>query len=458
MNSDHGSQPSERLWSRGYLALLVCQFMGAANDNILKQCLMFMVATGVWSGMLGDGGQVVPALCLTLPFIFLSGYGGQVADRFSKQRVILWVKIAEIPIALTALIGFWTENLWLALAALLLLSAQSSFFGPAKYGIIPELVADRHLSQANGFINMFTNLAVILGSLAAGPICDLYYPQSDAAPNGVASTETAAQATSAEQTQPIAAADSVAEAGAALSLPEPMLTAPGLAMVLVAILGLVAAWGLPKLKAADPEMQWCLNPFATYVSALREMAKSPLLTVALAWSGFYMIGWMALLIVPEYEDILAINYTKTSYLVGTLGIAIAVGSVASGLLSGDRIRPWFIPFGAIGMTACFLLLGTLTPAYSSVAGLIFGTGVFAGFYIVPLQSLMQHLSPDDERGRFLGTANALSFCFTTAGSLVYWVARKPLQMPANRVHLICGALALMGTIVGIVRLRRITDA
>ena len=38
------------LVKRGFLALLVTQFFGAANDNVLKQVLIFMVGTGVWAG------------------------------------------------------------------------------------------------------------------------------------------------------------------------------------------------------------------------------------------------------------------------------------------------------------------------------------------------------------------------------------------------------------------------
>ncbi|MCA9216332.1 MAG: hypothetical protein KDB27_24860, partial [Planctomycetales bacterium] len=81
------SDQRKKLFSVGYISLLATQFFGAANDNILKQCLTFMVATGIWAGEkgLGDGGQVVPALCLTLPFIFLSGYAGQICDKYSKQ-------------------------------------------------------------------------------------------------------------------------------------------------------------------------------------------------------------------------------------------------------------------------------------------------------------------------------------------------------------------------------------
>jgi hypothetical protein len=79
--------------------------------------------------------------------------------------------------------------------------------------------------------------------------------------------------------------------------------------------------------------------------------------------------------------------------------------------------------------------------------------MFAGLYIVPLQALLQHLSPPDERGRFLGTANALSFVASSAASLIFLGARAALGIPSNRIFLICAALAFVGTGALIWRMR-----
>lgn len=415
----------QRLMNRGFLSLLSTQFLGAANDNILKQVLVFMIATGIWSGSLaegglGDGGQSVPALCLTLPFILLSGLAGQLADRYSKRNVMLVVKVAEIPIALLALLGLLTQSLWLTLGALLLLSIQSSFFGPAKYGVVPEIVGDERLSQANGMLNMFTNIAVIVGSLAAGPLCALYDPDPAQGSN-------------------------------------PLLWAPGAVLLVVAVLGLLSVLTMPRLPAANPNLKIKLDPTRTYVESIRDMGAA-LLSVTVAWSGFYMVGMIALLILPEYEKILPIGYTGTSLLIGLLGVSIAISSVMAGFISGRGIKPRLIPFGAFGMAVCFLLLGILEPTITSVAILIALAGLSAGFYIVPLQALLQKLSPDDERGRFLGTANAMSFLASSLGAGLYWGLSGPMGLAANRAFLACGALAILGTAVGTMQLRRLLAA
>ena len=122
---------TSNLFKRGFLSLIAAQFFGAMNDNMLKGVLTFMVIDGAWAGQLGAGGQGIVGVCFTVPFILLSGFAGQIADRHSKRTVTWWVKAAEIPIAIIAAVGFYTQNLWITLLAMVALTCQSSFFGPA---------------------------------------------------------------------------------------------------------------------------------------------------------------------------------------------------------------------------------------------------------------------------------------------------------------------------------------
>ena len=288
------------LVKRGFLSLIFTQFFGAANDNMLKGVLTFMVIDGVWSGRLGAGGQGLVALCFTIPFIVLSGYAGQFADRNSKRYVSVLVKVVEIPIAAMAMLGFWLGSLWITLAALVALTCQSAFFGPAKYGMIPELVDDRDLSRANGTINMMTNIAVILGTLVAGEVADRY--------------------------NPLPASDG--------SSAPAILWLPGALMLAVAAAGLIAVLFLVRLEPGDKNLKYNPNPFAIYISAIREMSKSPLLMVMLAWGYFYLLAGLALLIIPEYTIVLKIDRAEASVLLGVLGAAIGLGSVMAGLKIG----------------------------------------------------------------------------------------------------------------------------
>lgn len=414
------SRPN-RLFNKGFSALLVTQLFGAINDSVLKQVIILAVASGgIWANQLGDGGQAYVALCLTVPFILFSGIAGQVADRISKSRITVLAKITEVGIAAIALGAFFDGSLWACLGAMVLLATQSAFFGPAKYGMIPELVDRKNLSQANGSINMFTNLAVIGGTLAAGKV---YTSYASAFPGG----------------------GSVVDPS--------MLWVPGIVLVVIAIIGLLPSLLIPKLKSFDQSLPIDFNPFRPYVHALKDMARSHLLLVALAWSFFYLLGMMALLVLPDFSALLQITPEMNNNLLGVLGITIGIGSVVAGLISGKHIEPRLIPVGAIGMTVFFILQGLVPLGFLTVALLLGAAGLFAGFYIVPLQSLLQHLSPPDERGRFLGTANALSFVFSTIGAVLVRVFRNDLEMPANRVFLVIGALAILGSGVLLWRIR-----
>lgn len=426
-----------RLFNRAYLGLLLTQFFGAMNDNVVKQLLVFAVASGgIWSDKLGAGGQSYPLLCLTVPFIVLSGIAGQLADRFDKQKITLWVKIAEIGIALVAMVGVLLANIWIAMFGLLLLAIQSAFFGPAKYGMIPEIVRDKDLSQANGTINMATNIAVIAGTVIAGPLYAMVDPRG---PN----LETYRQMR-AWFGMPAAEGDTA-----------PVLLAPGLVIMAIAVLGLVVCLLIPRLSPMNPGLKIDWNPFRPYWGALRDMARSSLLLVAIAWAFFYLIGMLALTTITDYTALLEVSQTRTGYLLGILGIAIGIGSVTAGLISGKHIEPRLVPVGAVGMSICFLLLGVTTPTYGGVALQLAGAGFFAGFYIVPLQTLLQHLSPDDERGRFLGTANALSFVASSLAAVIFYLARAGMNLPANRLFLLCAILASVGSGVLIWRLRKL---
>ena len=399
------------LTRRGFLSLAAVQFLSAGNDNILKGLLLFALASGgVWSSELGDGGQAIVSLCLTIPFITLSGFAGQICDRFSKRRVTVIAKAAEVVIALLVFLAFWSGSLWLAMATMLCMGIQSSFIIPAKYGAIPELVGTGSLSRANGSINLVTNMGVIGGTMLAGPLYLAYDPNSDPAATG-----------------PIG---------------EGLMWVPGVLIVSVAVVGIAAALALPPLRARAPGLVLRRNPLGTYLPALRQMARARLLTPALAWALFYVVAMMTMLALPDYRELLGVNPIRAAALLGIMGISIGAGSALAGVISGHRVEMRLVPIGAVGIGAGFLSLGVAPLHYGITAGLIGTAGLFAGLYIVPLQALLQERSPDSERGRFLGTANALGFLFGTVGSLVFFAART--WIPSNHVFLLCALLWTCG--------------
>jgi len=394
--------------SRGFVCLNVTQFLGAANDNILKQLLVFGLAMGgIWEGILGKGGQAWASLCLAVPFVMLSGFAGQFADKYSKQRVSIVTKWSEIAIALIAIWGLWNQNVWLVLLALVTIATQSTFFSPAKFGMLPEIVETEKLSRANGTVNMFTYLAIIIGSAVGGPLYECYIG----------------------------------------TYGETMKWVPGIAILLVGVLGTIAAHGIPPLTAQNPDKPISYALFSGYINTWKSTQGTPLRSVLIAWTLFYMIiGGIAVLILPDYKEILGISYLQASLLMALLGISIGVGDYAAGALSGHAIRPDLILYGILANTAAYAALGIAPPSFALVTCLLAGGGFMCGFVMVPLQTMVQHLAQDGDRGQVLGLWNCLSFVGVIAGNVVF-LGVKTLEIRSDRVFLVCAGFTLLFTVL-----------
>ena len=398
-------QPS----SRGFGFLNTTQFLNAFNDNLLKQMLMWGTAAGgIWASQIAPGGQAYASLCLAIPFILLSGFAGQFSDRYSKRAVIIVVKFMEVLIGIMALVGFLVGNLWVLITALVLISVQSTFFSPAKYGILPEIIEEKLLSRANGTLSMFTYVACILGIGAAGPLYDLYAPDGIAPPSGI-------------------------------------LWIPGAAIVLVGILGMIATRGLPRVPVQNPEMKIRPIFFKAYRETWRDIRRTPLGTVVLAWSYFYMIvAGLAILIPADFADLLGITRSRATPLLLCLAVSLGIGDYTAGRLSGHRIRPGMIPVGAIGTTVMLFALGAIPLNYYLIASCLSLAGFLAGFIMVPLQTMTQQLASEDQRGGVLGLWNCGSFVGIVIGNVIFLVVKsKHINMASNHVFYICGVLGLL---------------
>ena len=65
-------------------------------------------------------------------------------------------------------VGFYFENIYLLFVSLFLMGTQSTFFGPAKYSILPQHLKDEELVAGNSLVEMGTFLAILTGTILAG--------------------------------------------------------------------------------------------------------------------------------------------------------------------------------------------------------------------------------------------------------------------------------------------------
>ncbi|MDG2186555.1 MAG: hypothetical protein P8K79_12830 [Mariniblastus sp.] len=462
----------------GFYFLNVTQFLGAFNDNILKQVLMFgLLSGGVWSLYLGQGGQAWASICLCIPFILFSGFAGQFSDKYSKRRISVVTKWSEIPIALFAMVGLWFSYLPIVMFALFAIALQSTFFSPAKFGILPEIIPDNKLSRANGTMNMFTWFSIILGCALGGVVYDGYAadPTQGAAKrvaravnliespcnvliaasadkkndkfvgelkqalakrhtvnpvvqtnsNGVRSA--LQQADASEHPVNVIACtwaaakwDSVAQSQVEVIKPVRMLWLPGIVLLIVGALGTIASHGISVVPAQNPKRKISFWIFEEYQKAWRTFGGTTVMTVLFAYAFFYMIAvGIGAMIVIDYKPILGISAAKASALMVILVIPMGIGDYAAGLASRGRIRPELINFGAIGAAAAFLALGLIPANFYLIATILALGGFMCGFVMVPLQTMIQHLAGDEQRGQLLGFWNCITFSGVVIGNVFY---------------------------------------
>src|SRR5690554_1304694 len=154
------------LKSRRFLPLFITLFLGAFNDNLFKNSMLVLVVTAVFATDLGTNTLVnLAAALFVLPFFLFSPLAGQLADKYEKAAIIRWVKLAEIVIMAFGVMAFYFSSLWGLLTVLFAMGAQSTFFGPIKYAILPQHLRPDELVAGNAQVEMGTFVAILTGTL-----------------------------------------------------------------------------------------------------------------------------------------------------------------------------------------------------------------------------------------------------------------------------------------------------
>lgn len=393
--------------TRGFWSLFAVQFQGAFSDNVFKFLVIFLVNRLVPESQRDGYISLVLAL-FSLPFIIFAMTGGFLADRFPKRRVVVGTKWLEVAVMTLGTAGLWLQNLPLLLTVIVLMSLQSALFGPSKYGLLPELLPPARLSWGNGVFGLGVFSAIITGGVAAGLLSD--------------------------------------------HLPPPRLWLAGVALVLMALIGLFFSWRLPPGVAANPEKQFRANFFAEVWHNFSLVRRDRLLLFAvLAGMYFWFLG--ALFGEPTLfvysKDVLALEDTQISLLRACLAVGIALGSVLAGILSGKKIEHGLVPLGALGLAISAALLAIPGLAVWQVAALLGLLGMAGGFYMVPVNALIQHRPRDEDRGCVIATSEWLSSAAIFVAAGAFWLLREALGLSASAIFLTGAFVTLAGTVAAV---------
>lgn len=158
------------LAKRRFLPLFLTQFLGAFNDNLFKSALVILITFRLAETYNVNAQIMITAVAglFILPFFLFSSLAGQIADKYEKSFLIRIIKLVEIILMCLTAAAFETMHLWWLIFLLFCMGTQSTFFGPLKFSILPQLLNDDELVAGNGLVNAGTNIAILTGTLCGG--------------------------------------------------------------------------------------------------------------------------------------------------------------------------------------------------------------------------------------------------------------------------------------------------
>jgi acyl-[acyl-carrier-protein]-phospholipid O-acyltransferase/long-chain-fatty-acid--[acyl-carrier-protein] ligase len=390
-------------WQRGFWCLMGTQFQNAFSDNALKQ-LIILVLLASAAGSAGEAEQdrmvsLVTAV-FSAPFILFAMLGGWLADRNSKQRMMVYVKAAEMGIMAFAGLALALGSLPLKLGAIFLMGCHSAIFAPSKYGILPEILPHEKLSWGNGILELLTFLGVILGTVAAGIFSDAFKGREWIA---------------------------------------------GPILVVVAFGGWLLSRQVTPVPAADPTCPVRINPVTDLWRQLRIMKQDRDLWRA-CWgnTGFYFISALVMMNVVVFgKSVLNLTGTQNSMLNVWLALGIGFGSVVAGYASRGHIEYRLVPIGALGLALSTVPMGMEGVTADTFRICMATLGFSAGLFIVPVVSVIQHRPSPESKGAVQGSVSSLSFLGIMAAAGVQWVSRETFHISSGQVFWVCGASAII---------------
>jgi len=370
------------------------------NDNIFK--LLMVYALIAWKGEASSASILASVgVVFALPFLLIVPIAGNFADKFSKRRLIVILKGVEVLVMGFGIFALSLKSAPMLYVTMFLMSAQSAFFAPCKYGILPEQVGSEKLSKANGALQLFTFLAIICGTVLA-PELSLW----------------------SEGNFSLAAS----------------------VCILIAGLGLFAAMQIEPTPA-HPDRQLSLNGFGSVFRTSLEIRKDGFLTLSvLALAVFSLAAAFIQLNVLDFgAQHLGLSPEAATRLFLLTAVGIGVGSTTAGWLSGRAIEFGIVPVGALLMSLSLAMLGTLEEGNILLSAISMAVlGFASGLFIVPLEAFIQYRSPKDRVGAIQATHSFMSWLgILLASGLIYLNASVFGGTAQNGFLMIaCGILGL----------------
>lgn len=392
--------------SQRFFPLFMTQFLGAFNDNLFKNAMVMLItfsfaAEGNTGGMSGEMLVTMAAGIFILPFFLFSATAGQFADKHDKAKLARIIKQAEIVFMILAAVAFIAKSVWMLMFVLFCMGAQSTFFGPIKYAILPQHLSKEELLKGNAYVEAGTFLAILAGTIL-GTLLVMNETYGIWIISG--------------------------------------------SVIAVAIAGYFFSRGIPTAPGSSPDLK--INP--RFWSETQKMMADTQQDVVvyraiLAISWFWLVGATYLTQFPSFaKNYLGGNESVVAMLLALFSVGIGVGSVLCEKILKGRVQLTYVPLAAIGMAIfgvdLFFATGGVPAAHvgDGVSAWAFATGaggwrvildlfliaLCGGMFVVPLYAMVQSRAAEGMVARTIAGLNVMNALFMVASAIVCAILLK----------------------------------
>ncbi len=388
--------------SRNYSLLLGSQFLSAFGDNVIRSVIIGQLTIQFNQGLISQSrlgmANAFYTILFVLPYVFGASIAGYLNDRFPKTRWLMGGNILKLLGTLFAAMSVWHGDNWQRLGYFVI-GIGACFYGPAKYGILPEILPANRLVKANGTVELLTIFAILAGPVTGARLIDFVT----------------------EKSLPLLICFAVVAIiySASLALNFFMTPTPFNPAV--------------RLNTSTKE----------FFSHFRDLLRSPRLARILCGTGiFWLTGAVLQMNFQGWglETLHLKNNTQISQLALWLGLGIIGGSLLAGQLHRIGDLRATQRYGLL-LAGAILILSLVTKPVAVPATLIV-IGMLAGLFLIPLNAALQAESDPAKLGKTIAAQNFIDNAAMTLGG-IYVFGANTFQLNSQAIFSIFGALVIL---------------
>ncbi len=383
-------EPTRKEWA-GFWTLVAVQSQNAFNEKAVQ---FLLIPLGVWLwGASGSTLEYILGAIFVLPYILFSPLVGWLSDCFCKTRIIQVMSIVQIIVMSCMLFCFYQHDMYAAIIWFSVFAAQATILSPAKKGIVKDLLGSRYIAYGSGIIEMSLVVVLLVAQIGVFFWFSYLLGEYDQLP------------------------DSAEEAGwSAVKLPT---------WVFISLAGLCAAASflLPRYPARQGRsFSWSL--FYEHFVQIKYLWQDRLLRLSELGIAYFwcLAGSLFLILIQIAKSSPSVDFSlQCGILMAWLTGGVVFGGVIASQLCKGKNELGLIPFGAIGITVCTLLLVIFDVNTYTSNTLLALTGAFGAAYLVPLNGFLQDHCDPANRGNIIAAGNLIDNLMGLVAVALMWV-------------------------------------